>query len=308
MGSRTLLKHGLLLIAPFALILGTVAWVDPYGMFGWKGPVPVELKEKNLYHNGRTMPFSNLMWKLVAFERQPVRNVLLGDSRLSHFDVGHLREVDGRTWFNFGVPGGNVRTLADVFAYADSTTGLERVMVQVNFRAMNKGFDWDLFHEPSLLVNDPLLYLTNRRVIEATGLNLISRFWPEHLAYDAVPKDQWERVLKMERENAMSFTFDDKAFDLLKQIAERCHDRGIQLLFVEYPTHDEVRRIYSEAGLDDEREAYATRMGGMANYLDLDRDDVGPADRTLWRDPMHLTGDAQRLLIDRIWGNSGSNR
>jgi len=308
MGPRTLLKHGLLLIAPFALILGTVAWVDPYGMFGWKGPVPIELKEKNLYHSGRTMPFSNLMWKLVAFKQKPVRNVLLGDSRLSHFDVGYLREVDGRTWFNFGVPGGNVRTLADVFSYADSATILERVMVQVNFRAMNKGFDWDLFHEPALLVNEPLLYVTNRRVIEATGLNLISRFWPEKLSYDAVPKDQWERVLKMERDNAASFTFDEQAFARLEQIAERCHARGIKLVFVEYPTHDEVRSIYSEAGLDDERAQYAARMRSMADYLDLDHDGVFPADRSLWRDPMHLTEEAQRLLIDRIWGDGGSGR
>ena len=302
MGPRTLIKHGLLLLAPFAVILGTVAWVDPYEYFPWQGPVPKELKQKNLYHTGRTMPFSNLLWKLIEFKRTPTSNILLGDSRLSHFDVDHLREVDGRTWFNFGVPGGNYRTLADVFEYADGITGLDRVMVQVSFRATNIGFDWDLFHEPSVLVDEPLLYLTNRRVIEATALNLISHWMPDRVQYDAVPDDQWTRVLNMEKESAAAFRTDTIALNLLQTIADRCRERGIRLVLVEYPTHPDVRRIYSAAGLDREREKYAGRMRAMGQYMDLDQDGLFPEERTYWRDPMHLTADAQRLLIDRIWG------
>jgi hypothetical protein len=302
MGPRTIIKHGLLLVAPFALILGTVALVDPYGMFPWQGPVPVELKKKNLYHDGRTMPFSNTLWKLIAFRKQPVKNILLGDSRLSHFDLGHLRDVSERNWFNFGVPGGNYRTVEDLFNYADSIAPLERVMVQVSFRGCNQGFDWDLYMEPRVLVDDPLLYLTNRRVIEATGLGLISRYFPDRLAYDAIPEDQWTRVLKSERENAEHYAFDPMAFERLRSIADRCRKKGIALVLVEYPTHPDVRRIYHEAGLDSLRQEYVSELRAMAPFIDLDRDGLFPDDTSNWRDPMHLTTATQRLLIDKVWG------
>ena len=85
MGTRTFFLWIAAIAAPFALVFATVAVVDPYNYFGWSNAVPDDLKRKNLYHDGRTMPFSNLLWKLVEFPKASHPNILLGDSRLSHF-------------------------------------------------------------------------------------------------------------------------------------------------------------------------------------------------------------------------------
>ena len=55
---RRFLLQCLKLSLPMVVLFALVAWVDPYCLYHTGGPVPRSLKEKNLYHSGRTMPFS----------------------------------------------------------------------------------------------------------------------------------------------------------------------------------------------------------------------------------------------------------
>lgn len=299
---RFLLQCALLSI-PLWLLFGTVAWIDPYGLFGHSGPVPVERKERNLYHSGRTMAFSNMLWKLIAFRRAPAPNILLGDSRLSYFDLDALQAASGSRYRNLGIPGGNYRTVADLFHYADSLAQLERVCVQVSFRGMNKGLDWDLYSEAHGILARPYTYLYNRRVLEATALNLASWAFPDRITYDALPPDHWQRVLEAERANAQDFHVDTAVYRILGEVAERCRQQGAELLFVEYPTHPDVQQIYAEAGLEATREAYLEKLRSIAPVVDLDRPGLFSAEADRWRDPLHLTTAAQRELIDKVWGH-----
>lgn len=292
------LKLSLPMLALFAL----VAWVDPYCLYHTGGPIARELKEKNLYHSGRTMPFSNMLWKLVDFRRHPAGNILLGDSRLSYFDLDSLRSLTGDTYQNLGVPGGNYVTIDHTFRYADSLTNLKNVVVQVSFRGMHAAQHFDIYAEPAAILARPWSYMYNRRVIEAAGLNIYSALFPNSLHYDVPGEDQWRTVLEAEKAVAENWTMDSTVFDKLQHIADRCAAEGARLLFVEYPTHPDLQRIMHDAGLGPAREAYLARLRTMAPVLDLDQPGLFPTDRAFWRDPLHLSVDAQRELITRIWG------
>ncbi|TXI82075.1 MAG: hypothetical protein E6Q44_02880 [Flavobacteriales bacterium] len=292
------LKLSLPMLALFAL----VAWVDPYCLYHTGGPIARDLKEKNLYHSGRTMPFSNMLWKLVDFRRHPARNILLGDSRLSYFDLDSLRSLTGDTYQNLGVPGGNYVTIDHTFRYADSLANLQNVVVQVSFRGMHAAQHFDIYAEPAAILAQPWSYMYNRRVIEAAGLNIYSALFPNSLHYDVPGEDQWRTVLEAEQAVAENWITDSTVFDKLQHIADRCAAEGARLLFVEYPTHPDLQRIMHDAGLSPAREAYLARLRTMAPVLDLDQPGLFPTDRAFWRDPLHLSIDAQRELITRIWG------
>lgn len=298
---RLLLKCALIAL-PILLQFGLVALVDPYELFGERGPVPHALKEKNLYHSGRTMPFNNVMWKLVEYERSPRTNVIFGDSRLAYFDLDTLEKISGDRYFNFGVPGGNQRTLKDLFAFADSLSPLSKVYVQLSYKTLNKGVPHDLYREPRKLLDEPMLYVSNRRVMEATGLNLLSWKFPDQVSYDQPSPDQWSMVLDAERANVAHFELVTNVYKDLQHIADRCRAKGAKLVFLEYPTHPDAQRIYSDAGLDAVRDAFLDRLRRMAPVVDLDRPGLFPSDRGFWRDPVHLTIGAQRTLIARVWG------
>ncbi len=302
MDLRKLLLRFLLMGVPFALVFGVVAVVDPYNKFRVCDAVPDTLKQKNLYHDGRTMAFSNLMWELTAFDREPCPNVIIGDSRLSYFPIDHLDEVTRERWFNFGVPGGNYRSMFDTFWHADSVCALKNVYLQVSFRGMNAANNWDVFHEPKLVSAQPLMYLTSRRVIEATALNIRSLLAPRSVHYDVLPPDQWQRVKAMERSSDSSFVYDPKVVGELERIATRCGEKNIHLVLVDFPTHADVQALHNTSGLEHLRASYRVEMASIATYLDLDTDSGFARDRANFRDPLHLTRNAQRELIDVVWG------
>jgi len=289
------------LALPILGLLALVAWIDPYCLYHTGGPVPRALKEKNLYHSGRTMPFSNMMWKLADYRRAPVPDILLGDSRLSYFDLDSLQGLTGDRYYNLGVPGGNYVTMDHLFRFADSLSHLRHVMVQVSFRGLHASQHFDIYAEPASLLKRPWAYVYNRRVIEAAGLNLYSLLFPDAIAYDVPGDDQWQAVLDAERAAAEAWEVDTAAFGTLQHIADRCRAEGAQLVFVEYPTHPDLQRIMRESGLADARAAYLQRLRTMAPVIDLDQPGLFPEDRSFWRDPLHLTIDAQRALIPRIW-------
>jgi hypothetical protein len=88
----------------------------------------------------------------------------------------------------------------------------------------------------------------------------------------------------------------------LQRIADRCRAKNANVVFVEYPIHPDLQAINVEAGLAPLRKNYLERIRNIAPLIDLDRPGMFPMDRSFWRDPLHLTTDAQRLLIDKVWG------
>ncbi|MBK9193626.1 MAG: hypothetical protein IPO17_01290 [Flavobacteriales bacterium] len=301
MGLRKFFLRLALISAPFSFVFGVVVVVDPYNYFNWSHVVDDAVKLKNLYHDGRTMAFSNLMWKMKEYRRTPVPNVLIGDSRLSYFDLEHLAKVTGKPWYNFGVPGGNHRTAADVFGYIDSIASPGTVWLQVSFRNMAAGQDYDLYSEPFAVESTPGLYVSNRRVLAATALALKAFWSPESVQYDVLAPDHWNNVVDMETEAATNFIMDTSFYARLESIARHCRLRGTELLLIEWPAYHELHGIRSAAGLDPLQAGYRERLGSIATYVDLDT--LGnpiSADRNNYRDPLHLTVEAQRKLVDAL--------
>ncbi|QQR84854.1 MAG: hypothetical protein IPJ76_09485 [Flavobacteriales bacterium] len=291
----------LLICAPFAVVFGTVVVVDPYNYFNWCHVVSDEVKLKNLNHDGKTMAFSNLMWKMKEYRRKPVPDLLIGDSRLSYFDLQYLDKATGQSWYNFGVPGGNHRTALDVFDYVDSIAPPNRVYMQVSFRNMAAGQDYDIFSEPLAVEGTPGLYVSNRRVLAATWLAIKACASPGSVQYDVLSPDHWNNVMTMERDAAASFKMDTAFYHRMEEVAVECRKQGTELVLVEWPSHESLHTVRTEAGLDAQRAAYADRLRSMATYVDLDAPgNTISADRSNFRDPLHLTTEAQRMVVDAL--------
>lgn len=295
------LLHCLKLALPVLGLFTLVAWVDPYELYHGGGPVEHARKKKNLYHSGRTMSFSNMLWKLIEYRRNPAANVLLGDSRLTYFDTDSLARVTGDHYYNFGIPGGNYVTMDHLFRFADSLAHLDHVYLQVSFRGCNTIHSFDSYKEPAAILKEPWSYVYNRRVIEAAGLNLYSTLFPNAVEYDVHSTDHWQQVVEAERSGAEEFQMDSTVFMKLRRVAERCRAEGAQLVLVEYPTHPEIQAVMRAAGTGPLRATYLAELRNIAPVIDLDQPGLFPADRSFWRDPLHLTVKAQQRLIQHIW-------
>lgn len=291
----------LLICAPFALLLAGTAWIDPYAYFNREGPVPRELRRNDLRRDGASMPFNVMLWKLVEFRRKPVPAVLIGDSRITRFDVDRVAEHGAEAPFHFGVPGGSNTSMFRTFWYADSLAELRTVYLQVAFRNWSSAVAHDIFEEPHWAASSPLYHVANRGVLAQAWHNVRTHWLGADTVYDRLPPDQWEIV--MENERTMLAAFDHGAhFDAeLERIAAHCRVKGIRLVLLEMPMHDDLHALVDELGLAEEMARYKQRMRGIAEYWDMSGPSALTSGRADYRDPLHPTWALIDRMIDELW-------
>jgi hypothetical protein len=275
--------------------MGLVAWVDPFAYFDGPTPISRDLKVKNLYHDGATMPFYNMLWKIIEYRRHPVENIIIV------FDTGLVADLTGRPLYNFGVPGGNFPSMFSIFWYADSLTTLRTVYLQVSFRNYSAGVNWDIYTGPRIAAGSSLYYLTNRSVLGAAWLNLRSRFFGKYMRYDDLPPDHWANVLRKDEQIYTHFSEAPQYLEELQRVAVHCRKRGIRLVLIDIPTYDDVHLLINRLGMASELERYREHMKAVGTYYDMQGPSALTRRRADFQDPLHPHRDVLERMIHEIW-------
>lgn len=296
---KRVIRWLLLLAIPFALLMGGVAWIDPFNYFDAGSPVPMETRKANLRHSGEVMPTYTLAWKLIEYRRKPVADIIIGDSRLTRFDASLVTSLTGRKLYNFGVPGGNTPSMFKTFWYADSLTRLRTVYLQTGFRNWSAGQDYDIWEGPAWATASAVRYITDRDVLGKAWLDARAH-WGTVQA-EGLAADQWEKVIANERGIIETYAPSARFASELARVAQRCNERGIKLVIIDLPVHDEVHRMVSEFGKEDELEQYRALMRATATYYDLSGPSAITADRSQYIDALHTSKGLLDGVIREIW-------
>ena len=296
---RNLIRWLLLLALPFAALMGGVAWIDPFNYFGAASPIPLETRKANLRHSGAVMPHYTLAWKMIEYRRRPVADIIIGDSRLTRFDASLVSRIMGRELYNFGVPGGNTPSLFKTFWYADSLTELKSVYLQTGFRNWSAAQDYDIWEGPAWSTGSAIHYLTDRDVLGKAWLDARA-YWGTVQA-EGIAADQWEVVMRNERAVLEGYAPSARFADELKRVAARCKERGIKLVIIDLPVHNEVHAIEREQGLEQAITDYKARMRSAGMYYDFAGPNSITADREEYIDALHTSKDLLDGVIREIW-------
>lgn len=296
---RKLIRWLLLLALPFAVLLGAVAWIDPFNYFGEGSPVPLETRRANLRHSGTVMPYYTLAWKLIEYRRRPVADIIIGDSRLTRFDEALVSRITGRELYNFGVPGGNTPSLFKTFWYADSLTELRTVYLQTGFRNWSAAQDYDIWEGPQWSTSSAIHYVTDRDVLGKAWLDTRAH-WGTVQA-EGIASDQWEVVMRNERAVLEGHSPSQRFAEELKRVAARCKERDIKLVIIDLPVHNEVHAIERELGLEKDIEAYKALMRAAGTYYDFAGPSAITADRAEYIDALHTSKELLDGVIRELW-------
>lgn len=298
---KRLMRWLALLALPMAVLIGGTAWIDPFNYFDGASPVPLETRKANLRHSGETMPYYTLAWKLIEYRRRPVADIIIGDSRLTRFDAGLVGAISGRELYNFGVPGGNTPSMFRTFWYADSLTRLETVYLQTGFRNWSAAQDYDIWEGPSWVAASAVHYVTDRDVLGAAWLAARAQWTPGGVPPEPLAADQWEKVIGNERGILESYAPAARFAEELRRVAERCSERGIRLVIIDLPVHDEVLRMEQELGREADIAAYKALMRSAAAYYDFSGPSAITQDRTRYIDALHTSKELLDGVIREIW-------
>lgn len=253
---KHILKNLALLAIPVLVWLAVFIAFEPNNYFGLKSSA------------GSSQPVARVR----AYQQDPGTNLILGDSRLAHFDMELVDEVSGQTWQNLSFGGASLKETLDLADYVlASGHPVDRLLVGLSFYTLNEGYNTDRFAQLEETLENPLAYCLNLEynvnaltvlmdTLRGTPDTIESGDWVEsdYLAEDGT-------VLPLHRKlydypatitpKCRDWSLNTEQLDRLHQLGETCADRGVALIVVLPPMADNVRtQVCDEFGISDAME------------------------------------------------------
>ena len=143
---KNILKKLALLAIPVLLWLAFFIAFEPNNYFGLKA----------------SATSSQPVARVRAYQQEPGTNLILGDSRLAHFDMGLVDSLSGQSWQNLAFGGASLKETLDLADYLlDSGHDTDTLLVEVSFYTLNAGYNTDRFATLEETLNNPLAYCFN---------------------------------------------------------------------------------------------------------------------------------------------------
>ncbi len=239
---KNILKKLALLAIPVLLWLAFFIAFEPNNYFGLK----------------TSATSSQPVARVRAYQQDPGTNLILGDSRLAHFDMGLVDSLSGQSWQNLAFGGASLKETLDLADYLlDSGHDTDTLLVEVSFYTLNAGYNTDRFATLEETLNNPLAYCFNLEynvnaltvamdTLRGTPDTIESGDWVEadYLADDGT-------VLPLHRKlydytatitpRCKNWALNDEQFNRLHTLARRCQSEGVRLIVVLPPMADNVR-------------------------------------------------------------------
>lgn len=265
----------ILFLSPFLLISLLVVIVDPYDFFNISNLISDDQKIKCLNRSNASSPRGNILWKTIAFRRDPAPNIILGDSRMVDINPVIFEKQYGEKVANLAIPAGNNKTIIDLFWMAARTTKLKNVFIQTNFNRYNALFTFDLYEKTRQLIDRPLFYFGNWDYIEDSFallyyiLSKDEEYVNQSFKYQ---KDNWSLTEKLiiKEMSEIDYIYPQKIFDDFTVIAHYCKENNINLQFIIAPDNYEYHSYIRVFKMEKEYERFKNDIRKLGNTIDLD--------------------------------------
>lgn len=144
---KKILPRLALLALPFVLYYAVFLIFEPYDYFGVKGGAVNE---------------DSVITRVRAYLSAPENAVILGDSRMAHFDPGAVEAASGRRWSNLAFGGASLGESIDLFYMAaEQNPALNTCYFGVSFYTLRAGDDRSRTGAIETVASNPAAYLLN---------------------------------------------------------------------------------------------------------------------------------------------------
>ena len=289
---KKLISKLALALLPVALYLMVFLAFEPNNYFGLR---------KNT--NGNS-PIARIR----AYEKAPQNAIILGDSRMAHFDMNLVEQSAGRPFSNAAYGGASLEETVDEFYYLYAQNPeIDTVVLGLSFYTLNASYrPANRMKTIETQLKNPAAYVFNLEyninMLTVLSDKLARRPDVEETAEHSPDEyvDAQGNPLPF-RQNLIdyaatiypvceNFSINKPALEKLLQLAAFCADKGIALTFVLPPMDESVRRLVCEPlGIDTAmRSALTALHSSGAQVLDYEWENAPKMTDTQFYDGFHL--------------------
>ena len=252
-----IIKRLALILTPVYLWLAFFVAFEPNNYFGLKADTDS----------------SQPVARVRAYQQEPGSRLIIGDSRLAHFDMDLVGEVSGQAWQNLAFGGASLRESLDLAAFAlDSGNEVQEILFELSFYTVNTNYDTDRFSTLEETLNNPLAYCLNLEynvnaltmflnTVNNTPDTIESGDWGPADYFDeegnAIPL-HWKlyQYPSLIDSKCSSWSVNEEQLLRLGDLARRCSEEGVKLTIVLPPMAENVRtEVCEKYSIDQKMQA-----------------------------------------------------
>lgn len=282
--------------------------VDPYNFINLFKVIDNRDKFKVVQRTDESSPRGNILWKAVHYKRNPVPNIIIGDSQGKDINVDIIEEQTGEKYFNFCSPGASFSTMFNTFWFATEQTKLEKVCFQLAFMNYNAARDYDLWHFAEDYFKRPYEYFTTKEIffdaianiawVTTRNEKIIQR------GYEYLPPDAMEKLAQQRLNLFFSeYVYPQTIKDELEHITDYCRKNNIEYCFLILPVYKGVDEHLAKNNLFDDKLTFKQDVYSLGPTYDLDKLAGLKADRFNFIDYFHPTPMVMDSLTRLIWNS-----
>jgi len=303
------LKKGLYFSIPVILYFLFIFIIDPYEFVNVFHVIEDDVKIEVLNRCDESSPRGNMLWKVLHFERDPVKNVLIGDSQGKHIKESLIKEFSGKDFYNFCVPGGSYETMSKIFWFAAENVKLESVYFQVGFMNYNAVRSYCLYHFAQDYIDKPYIYFTTKEIFFDSYFNLLYQTTknPKIVENSYVHEDisVLDKIAIKRLELFFSeYVYPQESYNELKKISEYCKQNDIELNFIILPIYEGTHTYLAEHNLTDMEKRFKTDINSLGYTYDFDVKGEITRTRENFIDFFHPRDFILDELTREIWSKS----
>lgn len=246
--------------------------------------------------------------RIRAYEQNPQKNIILGDSRMAHFDMALVEKTYGAPFANVAYGGASLDESIDEFYYLYSENpSIRRVVLGVSFYTLNENYRTaSRMATVETQLKNPAAYvfnleynintltvigdkLANRPDVEETAEHTPA----EYVDASGAPLPFRQNLIDYAetiKPVCEGFSVNEKALARLLKLADFCMRSGVQLTIVLPPMDESVRTLVCEPlGIDKGMEPVLAQLAASgAQVLDYEWANAPAYTDTQYYDGFHL--------------------
>lgn len=297
---KKFLRRGMIFAVPFLLYGVFITIIDPYNYFSLPSPVNDGLKKEISFK------LNYAMWKMLDYRKAPQNSILLGDSRMMAMDETRITEISGIDFYNLAYGGGSLKEALATFWFADGLGNLENVYIGLDLNSYNASDNKDRVSEVLAALNNPLLYISNTNTL-LSAYRLLKASLSGKPTKIGTPKGDkmtfWRKQLEVTARVYFANYRDPLEYRKgFKDLSVYCREKGINLVFIIFPSHMDLQDKISHYGLEEDNSTFRKDLASFGLVYDFAWDNEVTRDWERFKDPYHFTQDVEDSIIRTVWG------
>lgn len=288
-----------LIVSPVLLWGLIVALVDPFCYFN------NSLINKEAKSSAESL--NTLMFRTLDYMKEPSENIILGDSRTKALPIELVSQLTNKKWRKLNTNAAKLNEIFDLFYMANEQLKLKNVIIGINFNMFNEYGYMDRVSGLKKMQNNPLMYLYNKDVAEATYYTIKDLIFRKELKSTPLKsKDEfWKWNVSIKATHWYGrYKFPNTLRSELIEFDKFTKKNNINVIFIITPHHQDFHERIAHFGLEEEEQMFKKTMFNLnSKVYDYDFKNEVTRNKSNFLDPVHYNDSIGELIIKEIFND-----